>query len=476
MDRFGIQEKEKLSLTLERLKDQQALEISQADQNAAKIAEVNAKYERLAREAKKASIQAELTDQLATLDAFGAISKAANEKVLVTDKSTFEERKTANANLLKEQLFIYKLEAGALREQLDEGLIAQHEYDLGVQTINNKRAAATIKSEEQTTADILREIAKRTSAIQGVFAVFQKGLAATMDVSGLTEGLTQLQNFGVAASEVFAKIKAGTITTQEGLKAIAVNAVAGIQSTINQIFADSTAERKQVLDEALTTLQQSKADELDNANLTEKQKYEINQRYAAKEREAKIAAFKADKEAKKEQAAINGMLAVTQAFATNPFPYSIFVAGIVAASVLAQVNKINNAKVPKYRQGKVDIEGPGTTTSDSIHAMISKGESVINAASTAKWKPALEAINNNKFEKYLQDKLSAFIYPQVPDSIKPVQSQIDYDKLSTAIAEKLSGVLPSPTQIHNVIDGEGLRSYVVNGNSRTEYKNKRYSI
>ncbi|MCG8514564.1 MAG: phage tail tape measure protein [Halanaerobiales bacterium] len=40
------------------------------------------------------------------------------------------------------------------------------------------------------------------------------------------------------------------------------------------------------------------------------------------------------------------------------------------------------------------ISGPGTSTSDSIPAMLSNGEFVVNAAATEKWLPILEAINS----------------------------------------------------------------------------------
>jgi TP901 family phage tail tape measure protein len=43
------------------------------------------------------------------------------------------------------------------------------------------------------------------------------------------------------------------------------------------------------------------------------------------------------------------------------------------------------------------ISGPGTSTSDSIPAMLSNGEYVINAASTKKWLPILESINSGNF-------------------------------------------------------------------------------
>jgi tape measure domain-containing protein len=42
------------------------------------------------------------------------------------------------------------------------------------------------------------------------------------------------------------------------------------------------------------------------------------------------------------------------------------------------------------------VAGPGTSTSDSIPAMLSNGEHVINAKSAARWRPLLEAINADR--------------------------------------------------------------------------------
>jgi hypothetical protein len=44
------------------------------------------------------------------------------------------------------------------------------------------------------------------------------------------------------------------------------------------------------------------------------------------------------------------------------------------------------------------VNGPGTGTSDSIMAMLSNGEYVINAASTKKFRPILEAINSGNMD------------------------------------------------------------------------------
>ena len=46
------------------------------------------------------------------------------------------------------------------------------------------------------------------------------------------------------------------------------------------------------------------------------------------------------------------------------------------------------------------ISGAGTSTSDSIPAMLSDGEYIINAASTGRWRPILEAINSGNFSGF----------------------------------------------------------------------------
>ena len=46
------------------------------------------------------------------------------------------------------------------------------------------------------------------------------------------------------------------------------------------------------------------------------------------------------------------------------------------------------------------IVGPGTGTSDSIPAMLSNEEFVVNAKSARKFGPLLEAINNNRMTKF----------------------------------------------------------------------------
>lgn len=52
-----------------------------------------------------------------------------------------------------------------------------------------------------------------------------------------------------------------------------------------------------------------------------------------------------------------------------------------------------------FRDGGM-IDGPGSGTSDSILARVSKGEFIVNAKSTKEWAPMLQAINDNTLPKF----------------------------------------------------------------------------
>ena len=96
------------------------------------------------------------------------------------------------------------------------------------------------------------------------------------------------------------------------------------------------------------------------------------------------------------QVAIQQGVAIAKATAAGsdiPFPGNIaaIASGIAAvmASIMSAVKAINKAK---FAEGGL-VEGGGTETSDSIPAMLSRGESVINARSTRAFAPLLSAIN-----------------------------------------------------------------------------------
>lgn len=75
------------------------------------------------------------------------------------------------------------------------------------------------------------------------------------------------------------------------------------------------------------------------------------------------------------------------------FPATIpAIVSIIAQIVSGMTSAISTVKSAKFAEGGL-VTGPGTGTSDSIPAMLSNGESVINARSTQQFAPLLSAIN-----------------------------------------------------------------------------------
>ena len=76
-----------------------------------------------------------------------------------------------------------------------------------------------------------------------------------------------------------------------------------------------------------------------------------------------------------------------------PFPANLAAVATTVTTVLANIaSAISTVKGAKFATGGL-VSGPGTSTSDSVPAMLSNGESVMNAKSTAMFGPLLSTLN-----------------------------------------------------------------------------------
>lgn len=76
-----------------------------------------------------------------------------------------------------------------------------------------------------------------------------------------------------------------------------------------------------------------------------------------------------------------------------PFPANLgAIATTIATIISGMTSAISTVKGAKFASGGY-VSGPGTATSDSIPAMLSNGESVMNAKSTAMFGPLLSSLN-----------------------------------------------------------------------------------
>lgn len=85
--------------------------------------------------------------------------------------------------------------------------------------------------------------------------------------------------------------------------------------------------------------------------------------------------------------------AVAAASAGDPYTYALRVAAAIASTVAAMAQAIQSINSVKLARGTDYVNGPGTSTSDSIPAMLSKGEGVVNARANAMYPGVVAAMN-----------------------------------------------------------------------------------
>jgi len=173
---------------------------------------------------------------------------------------------------------------------------------------------------------------------------------------------------------------------QQGLQSIqtAVNAIGSVLSAtteirLNEIEQQKNAEIQAVEESGLTKIQK------------EEKIRAIEKKYALEKYEAEKKAFETNKALQIVNAVIAGALGVVSAFQLGPIAGAI-AAIAIAATTAAQIAVISSQKAPpppKFATGVIGLDGAGTSTSDSIDAKLSRGESVMTAKATERFAPIL---------------------------------------------------------------------------------------
>lgn len=89
---------------------------------------------------------------------------------------------------------------------------------------------------------------------------------------------------------------------------------------------------------------------------------------------------------------------------------AISIATILATAIPQFQAATAKKEKPAFREGVIDLSGPGTSTSDSIDARLSKGESVMTANETSQHKGLFQAIRNKNLDEYLQTEYLPNMY------------------------------------------------------------------
>ncbi|RAI43988.1 phage tail tape measure C-terminal domain-containing protein [Rhodoplanes roseus] len=99
-------------------------------------------------------------------------------------------------------------------------------------------------------------------------------------------------------------------------------------------------------------------------------------------------------------------------------------------------------QVPKFASGGA-VSGPGSSTSDSIPAMVSNGEYIVNAAASAKHRGLLEAINTGKVSRFADGGVvrgsSAFNAQTIASPALQINSVVNNNTGGFATVEQRTG-------------------------------------
>lgn len=127
-----------------------------------------------------------------------------------------------------------------------------------------------------------------------------------------------------------------------------------------------------------------------------------------------------------------------------PFPANIGAIGTTVATILANIaTAVKTVKSAKFVEGG-NVVGAGTATSDSIPARLSNGESVLTAAATQMFAPALSAFNqlgggvpivstNSSQTEVGEDMLARAVAKGMQESPRPVVSVEEIKRVSDRV-------------------------------------------
>jgi hypothetical protein len=296
-----------------------------------------------------------------------------------------------------------------------------------------------LKQYKVQTENALGELEVKTKLVLG-----QNSAAATEQLEKEVQEMINNMRFTIPPP---APASSG-ITPMSEWEKIGEEFAANWQNILNQGIGDTTS----VIDAAI----QKEADAYDArinqarmyydelmilAGDNEKEKDRLRLREMREMARLRREAFEADKRAKRSTAVINGAAGIVNAFATLPYPAALVASLLIAAQTAAQIAVINSEQ-PRFAKGVIDLKGPGSKTSDSIPARLSKGESVMTADETGASMGILKDIRAGRLnDKLLARKLDSAMLKDLKLSKNGVSYSPPMD--DTRIVTKLDQILHS---------------------------------
>ena len=440
----GKELKERQDATIEFLKADKAIKDYYAEKEKERLAGLDKKYKESIELRRK-----QLEDEIAILET-RKIENKNNSLALLNIEVKLVEKKAELAKVDEKS----QAKRALIDAQTIQAISDLHEKYYKAELVRIEKNLKSFQSSEKIKRDEISETNKQLLA--------ELELRNKLNAENLAKLKEDLANRNRSKQEDFDATLKFESDKNETIKNTAIQGAKEISSFI---FDINNQRRQQELAADIAALNERKNAELANKNLTEEQKARINARYAAQELQLKKQAFEQEKRLKIGQALINGALAVTTILSTippviqagpvsvpNPAYYSS-----LALTALTTALSVSTIARSKYAKGTEFVNGGGTETSDSVPAMLSRGERVIDA-------------QTNKALKGIPNKMLPLLVNQsyLP-SPTVISKGMDYDLLAKTFAAEIR----KQPLLNMNFDKNGFETYFITGNTRTHIKNNK---
>jgi tape measure domain-containing protein len=313
------------------------------------------------------------------------------QKIVEATKKGTQERLNAEQILATE---VAALEVFKIRISQDSEALKAEKIKLINEKLKNEISDLNTKEEKDTqkTQDKIVDILQRANDLieRNEGDTFNKRIAKTKQMfekmaRDIKEAMSKTQDL-----ELLGQLKKALNEVEgAGKKAVAsisFDQVAEVIAGVGGLYGNLAKIQTTAYENDAISLKK----QLDQKLITE-QEYERKSAELARKR------FEHEKQVATVTALIDGASGIMKAIGKSQW----WQIGLIAATTAAQVAAIQSQQFPGFKEGVIDLQGPGTATSDSIPARLSRGESVMTAEETRQYKPVLQAIRDNEFEAFV---------------------------------------------------------------------------
>jgi hypothetical protein len=373
-------------------------------------------------------------------------------KIIESDKKLIEERKKANDEWSK------TINEQHLKEEQDLEKSLDRKSSIEQNKIGLKKDAELTKMYEDGNLTVKEKLQKRQeiedyyanwSATQQIESDEERLKLLTLNSEEYIALERKIADEKVALNkDANEKILEEDKATAEKRKEVTKQGLSLLEEGINAVYS----YKKNVNDQELIDLKDKEERELKLAGDNQEKKEAIAKKYEALQAEVRRKQFEQNKQIALINVAINTAEAISKA---NP---NIPLMAFAGVSGLIQAGLINSQPTPKFAKGVIDLQGKGTGTSDEIHAMLSKGESVMTADETSKFKPLLQSIRRKELS------------PELANMMLNGQKMSNINLNTDSLARELRGMPKN----HISIDKDGFKTFLYSENLKQESLNNRY--